>query len=234
MRRIILISPPTQAGTYMWRGTTSTDFPTTGGAYNTSYNGGVADVFVSKLNSGLTSLLASTYLGGSGQDNGFSLALDTSGNVYVTGYTVSTDFPTTSGAYDTSFNVSGYNDVFVSKLNSGLTSLLASTYLGGSSEDSGYSLALDTSGNVYVTGTTWSTDFPTTSGAYDTSHNGQYDVFVSKLNGGLTSLLASTFLGGFGTDVGRSLTIAPSGNVYVMGVTKGAFPTTSGAYDTSL
>ncbi len=212
--------------------TTSTNFPTTSGAYDTSFNGGYRDVFVSKLNSGLTSLLSSTYLGGSADEYGNSLTLDTSGNVFVTGYTGSANFPTTSGAYDTAFN--GSNDVFVSKLNSGLTSLLASTFLGGSQSDSGNALARDTSGNVYVTGDTASTNFPTTSGAYDTSFNGSNDVFVSKLNSGLTSLLASTYLGGSDDDWGGSLTRDSSGNVYVAGETKSTnFPAISGVYDTS-
>ena len=222
----------TSGNVYVTGYTESTNFPTTSGAYDTSFNGGNEDVFVSKLDGGLTSLLASTYVGGSGADYGHSLALDTSGNVYVTSYTRSTDFPTTSGAYDTSSN--GSNDVFVSKLNSGLTSLLASTYVGGSGADQGYAITLDTSGNVYVTGLTYSSDFPTTSGAYDTSFNGGIDVFVSKLNGELTSLLASTYLGGSGADLGWSLTFDTSGNVYVTGHTESTnFPTTSGAYDTS-
>ncbi len=222
----------TSGNVYVTGMTESTNFSTTSGAYDTSFNGGWDDVFVSKLDGGLTSMLASTYLGGSGFDYGYSLALDTSGNVYVTGLTWSTDFPTTSGAYDTSDNV--YNDVFVSKLDGELTSMLASTYLGGSGTDYGYSLALDTSGNVYVTGFTESTDFPTTSGAYDTPYNVYNDVFVSKLDGGLTSLLASTYLGGSGIDYGYSLALDTSGNVYVTGLTESTdFPTTSGAYDTS-
>ncbi|MBF8277623.1 MAG: hypothetical protein HW390_2696 [Candidatus Brocadiaceae bacterium] len=223
--------------------TGSSDFPTTSGAYDASFNGSSndIDVFVSKLDGGLTSLLASTFLGGSGYDFNYnpSFALDVSGNVYVTGNTHSTDFPTTSGAYDTSYNDSSVydTDVFVSKLDGSLTSLLASTYLGGSGFDYDPSLVLDTSGNVYVSGNTGSTDFPATSGAYDTSRNDRFeypDVFVSKLDGGLTSLLASTYLGGTGYDEGRGLVLDTGGNVYVAGITNAKnFPTTSGAYDTS-
>ena len=238
--KVISLALDTSGNVYVTGDTYSSNFPTTSGAYDTSFNyfnyndPGGWDIFVSKLNGELTSLLASTYLGGSdyeGWDEGYSLALDTSGNVYVTGCTGSSDFPTTSGAYDTSFN--GNADVFISKLDSGLTGLLASTYLGGfNGSDCSNSLALDASGNVYVTGTTGSTDFPTTNGAYDTSYSG---AFVSKLNGELTKLLASTYLGGSdGNNQGYSLALDTSGNVYVTGDTYSSnFPTTSGAYDTS-
>ncbi|MDO8095059.1 MAG: SBBP repeat-containing protein, partial [Candidatus Brocadiales bacterium] len=230
----------TSGHVYVTGNTNSIDFPTTNGAYDTSYNGGWMDVFISKLDGGLTTLLASTYLGGSYDDEGGrSLTLDTSGNVYVMGYTVSINFPTTSGAYDTSYNGGG-DDVVVSKLNGGLSSLLASTYLGGSGGDWGWSslsLALDTSGNVYVMGLTDSTDFPTTSGAYDTSYNGdgeENDSFISKLDGELTSLLASTYLGGSDSDYCYAINLDTNGNVYVTGETDSTdFPTTSGAYDTS-
>jgi hypothetical protein len=217
---------------YVTGTTYSTNFPTTRGAYDTAGNGR-CDVFVSKFNSGLTSLLASTLLGRNSDDYGYSIAIDTGGNVYVTGETLSSDFPTTPGAYDTSYN-SGYHDAFVSKFNSGLTSLLASTFLGGISHDYGKSIAIDAGGNVYVTGTTHSTDFPTTAGACDTSSHGDGNVFVSKFNSGLTSLLVSTFQGGSRSDYGNSIAIDAEGNVYVIGETESPnFSTTVGAYETS-
>lgn len=213
--------------------TSSTDFPTTSGAYDTS-RGGSSDIFISKLNGDLTKLLASTFLGGTYNENCFSMIVDSNKNIYVTGETLSTDFPTTTGAYDVS--KSGYSDAFISKLNTDLTRLLASTYLGGTEQDRVFSIVVDSRESVYVTGTTLSKDFPTTIGAYDTSYNSDVcdDVFVSKLNGNLTTLLASTYLGGDSYESGYSIVLNPVGNVYVSGITYSSdFPTTFGAYHTS-
>jgi len=213
---------------YTW----SSEYPTTSGAYDESFNGGYYDVFVSKLNSSLSSLLASTFIGGSDYDRGNSIALDGDRNVYITGETDSSNYPTTSGAYDESYN--GYGDVFVSKLNSSLSTLLSSTFIGGSDYDRGNSIALDGGGNVYITGYTGSSNYPTTSGAYDESHNGESDVFVSKLNSSLSTLLSSTFIGGSSGDSGRSIALDGGGNVYITGETDSSdYPTTSGAYDES-
>jgi hypothetical protein len=158
-------------------------------------------------------LLASTFLGGSGNDEAKAIAIDSSGNVYVAGWTGgSTDFPTTPGAYDTSYsNI----DAFVSKLDSNLTKLLASTYLGGSNDNEAYAIAIDSSGNVYVVGMTNSKDFPTTPGAYDKIFHGSSDTFISKFDANLTQLLASTYLGGISEDVSKSIAIDSSGDVYV-------------------
>ena len=162
----------------------TTDLPVTSGAYDEALNGG-QDIYVSKFSSDLTSLSASTYFGGSGTDDGLDIAIDSSDNVYVIGWTQdhTTDQPTTSGAYDEVHNGGGY-DTFVSKFSSDLTSLSASTFLGGSGDDAGSAIAIDSSDNVYVTGSTAddTTDLPVTSGAYDESHNGDVDVFVSKFS----------------------------------------------------
>ena len=203
----------------------SSDFPTTTNAYDTSLNGNY-DVFVSKLNEDLTNLIASTYLGGSAYEYSLSMAIDPDGNLYVTGKTESSDFPITSDAYNTSHKAGA----FVSKLSGDLTSLLASTYLGYGDS---YSIAIDSGGNIYVTGQTESLNFPTTTGGYG---GGRMDVFITKLSGDLASLLASTYLGGSGYDIGSAIAIDSGGNIYLAGSTfdeSSDFPTTTDAYDTS-
>src|SRR5207249_7428376 len=129
--------------------------------------GGTADAFVTKLNPTGAALGYSTYLGGSSGDEGSGIAVDTLGNAYVTGFTASADFPTTTGAFDTTLG--GTADAFVTKLNATGAALGYSTYLGGSSGDDGSGIAVDTLGNAYVTGVTRSADFATPKGAFDTT-----------------------------------------------------------------
>src|SRR5437899_3068054 len=135
-------------------------------------------------------LIQSTYLGGSGTDEGFAIALDSSGNVYVTGFTESTNFPGTAGGPQAASG--GSADAFVSKLTPDLKTLTQSTYLGGSSTDGGSGIALDSLGNVYVTGGTLSTNFPGTAGGAQAASGGGVDDFVSKLNPDLKTLSQST------------------------------------------
>ena len=174
--------------------TISSDFPTTPGAFQTTLKG-QENVFVSKLNAAGSALLYSTYLGGSGGARGQGIAVDSSGNAYVTGG-AGVDFPTTPGAFQTTFKVDGGVGVFVSKLNATGSALLYSTYVAGTGGDFGYGIAVDASRNVYVTGTTDSSNFPTTKGAYQTTFaGGGADAFVSKLNATGSALLYSTYLG---------------------------------------
>jgi len=174
-------------------------------------------------------LLAATFVGGSSSEEITAIAIDAEGSIYVAGSTLSSDFPTTPGAFDTSNN--GDFDVFVAKLDGDLIALEAATFLGGGRSDFATSIAIDAQGSIYVTGQTPSGNFPTTTGAFDTSHNGNIDVFVAKLDGDLTTLEAATFLGGSRDDEVGPIAIHVSG-VYVAGNTRSAnFPTTFGAFD---
>ncbi len=221
-----------QGNVYVAGKTGADGFPTTPGAYDLTYNGS-DDAFVAKLSNDLTTLIAASFLGGSSWDEATVLAIDGQGNVYVAGQTGSANFPTTPGAYDRTYNY-GLCDTFVAKLSSDLTTLRASTFLGGSGRDFATAIALDVQGNVYIVGLTDSVYFPTTPGAYDRTHNGYYDTFVAKLSGELTTLTAATFLGGNGWDEAANLALDAQGNVYVVGRTESAnFPTTPGAYDTT-
>jgi hypothetical protein len=214
--------------------TNSTDYDVTPGAFQTTYGGGLMDVFVTKLNATGTALVYSTYIGGSGDDGGSGIAVDGSGNAHVTGYTESTDYDVIPGAFQTTNG--GNSDVFVTKLNATGTALVYSTYIGGSANDYGSAIAVDGSGNAYVTGLTSSTDYDVTPWAFQTTNGGGRDVLVTKLNATGTALVYSTYIGGNGDELGRGIAVDGSGNAYVTGwtnstdydVTPGAFQTTNG------
>ncbi len=213
----------------------ATDYPTTPGAYEASHNGST-DAFVTKLAPDGSSLIYSTFLGGSSTDYGFDIAVDTAGSAFVTGSTYDgvTDYPTTPGAYDGMHN--GSNDAFVTKLAPSGASLMYSTFLGGNGGDIGFGLAIDATGSAYVTGETTddTMDYPTTPGAYDEMHNGAQDAFATKLAPSGASLAYSTFLGGIGSDQGIGVAVDPAGSAYLTGRTNDAatdYPTTPGAYD---
>ena len=210
--------------------TATTNFPVTPGAYDASYNGGDYDIFVSKFNSDLTQLLASTYLGGTDMDIANGITVDPSGKVFIAGFTNSSNFPVTTGAYNTAYNG---KTLFISKLDNNLFGVLASTFIGGNSVTD--IIVSSVSGNIFVSGYTNSTSFPVTSGAYDTSYNGgTYDIFVSKFSSNLTQLLASTYLGGNDYDIVYGMDIDPLENIFIVGGTSSTnFPTTPGAYDKS-
>lgn len=207
------------------------DFPTTNGAFSETCTGQY-DAFVTQLNATGSDLVFSTFFGGSGggNDEAKDVALDGSGNVYISGGTGSYDLPGTSSGFDGTLG--GATDPFVAKLNSTGTAVTYATYLGGTGDDDGTAVAVDTSGNAYVTGSTWSDGFPTTAGAFDESHNLYRDVFVSKINADGTELTYSTFIGGTSSEFPRGIALDSATNAYVTGVTQSNdFPATGGAFD---
>lgn len=223
---------------YVFGQTSSSNFPTSVGAYDTALSGS-SDLFISAFSldgNGSADLQFSTFFGGSSgegtSNNRRSLYVDAT-NIYVVGTTASSDFPTTPGAYGTAKN--GSQDAFISEFNLAGTSLVYSTYFGGSQlTDNPNAGVLVDSGNVYIAGSTNSTDLPTTAGAYDTTYNGgSLDFFVAKFTfagGGSSDLLYSTFIGSNGQDTGASFDVH-NGMIYVGGNDGGSgYPTTAGAY----
>jgi centrosomal CEP192-like protein/beta-propeller repeat-containing protein len=194
----------------------SPDFPTTPGAFQTSLVGS-ADAFVTKLNPAGTALAYSTLLGGSGIEFVSGIAVDDGGNAYVTGATSSTDFPTTPGALHITYE-GGPEDAFVTKINPSGTSLVYSTYLGGTGDDVGAGMALDSDGNAYIGGFTSSTDFPTLQ-AFQLANAGGYDAFVTELNAAGDALVYSTYLGGSGSEFVGGIAFDSHRNVYIQGWT---------------
>jgi hypothetical protein len=201
--------------------TTSADFPTTGDAFQLTY-GGDSDAFITHLNSSGNALVYSSFLGGHAADFGQAVALDSSGNAYLTGATQSSDFPLRNALQSTK---GGGSDVFVAKVNFSGTELLYSTYLGGAQADIGQAIAVDSPGNAYVAGYTFSSDFPIQN-PYQGSTAGEPDAFVAKLNPAGSALVFSTYLGGSGDDRGLGIALDTSGSVYVAGVSRSTdFPT---------
>jgi uncharacterized repeat protein (TIGR01451 family) len=205
--------------------TSSTNFPTHGPAF--SNNAGLSDIFVTKIDASGGNIVYSTYIGGSGLDRGDGIAVDTSGNAYVVGRvdSSSTDFPTTAGAFATTYRGGDFDGV-VFKLNAQGNALVYSTFLGGEANDSTEGVAVDSSGNAYVTGGTKSIGFPVTSGGVQGFLAGDTDAYLTKINPTGTALLYSTMLGGTGTDRGSGVAIDSSGNAYIAGFTSSQdFPT---------
>ncbi len=230
------------AGNAYVTGTTkSSNFPTTGGAFDRSLNIPAncprcvvdnTDSFVFKLNAAGSALSYSTYLGGTDIDSARGIAVDAAGSAYVTGETLSNDFPTTAGAV--SRTLRGDDDVFVTKLNPTGSALSYSTFLGGTAVDNGERIAVDAGGNAYALGFSSSTDFPTTPGAFDTTANGGFDTTLTKLNPAGSALVYSTYLGGSDFDSGSGLAVDSAGSAYVTGGTPSAnWPITPGAFDTT-
>ncbi len=232
--------------------TSSSNFPVTPGAFSITLNGN--DAFVVKMNPADLGLVYATFLGGSGHEDGSGLAVDDMGQVYVTGSTMSSDFPVTPGAFDSTCGTDGACnpnqwghetfDVFVAKFNSAGTSLQYATFLGGNRVDFGHNIAVDDQGNVYLAGVTLSSSgFPITAGAFDTvcgtdgdcnygDSNNTNDVFVIKLNANGTEIDYGTFLGGSQDEYPMAIAVNEGGNAYILGHTQSwEFPATPNAFD---
>ncbi|MCA1683587.1 MAG: SBBP repeat-containing protein, partial [Actinobacteria bacterium] len=220
--------------------TQSPNFPTTPGAFDGTFNGSI-DGYVVKLSPN-GSLVYSTFLGGVNFDSGSGIAVDYRGAAYVPGITGSPDFPTTPGAYDTTFHGVGGPapppfgpgdfDAYLTKLAPDGSRLEYSTFLGGSRLDVGFEVEVSLLGDAYVAGLTLSPDFPTTPGAYDRTLGGPYDAYVTKFSRDGSAVVYSTLLGGSGTDGALGLALDPLGSAYVSGGTASPdFPTTPGAFD---
>jgi hypothetical protein len=212
-----------EGNAYVAGRTEADDFPTRN-PIQSRYGGGSDDVFLSKLNANGSSLIYSTYLGGSEYDQARSMALDKNGNVYITGRTESANYPVLNPIIP---GYSGKQDAFVTKVSADGSRMIYSTYLGGRENDIGHAITIDTDGNAYVTGLSNSPDFPTV-GAIQPSFRGGDgdDTIVVKINSAGTSLVYSTFIGGSGDDESRAIAVDAAGNVIITGYTRSHdFPT---------
>ena len=230
------IALDSEGAVYVVGTTVSDDFRTTAGALRTTKRGNFRDGYVVKLGSSGESLLFATYLGGEGHDEALAVAVDSTGNAHVTGFTSSEDGITTADAYQGSLG--GDFDAFLVKLDTRGEVIEYGTYLGGSRNDRGQAIAVDTAGHVAFAGRTTSIDFPTTEGAYQTSYGGGGffgDAFVAQFDIAAGQLFFSTFLGGVTDDQGNAVDIEPWGDVTVVGSTGSSdFPVTADAVQSVL
>jgi hypothetical protein len=223
------IALDTNDDVYLTGYTTATDFPVSKGAFQFTLTGSQA-AFVTAFNPSGSALIYSTYLGGTSSDSGYGIAVDGSGNAYVTGQAISSDFPITPGVFQPTLG--GWN-AFVTKVDPAGNKLIYSTFLGGSGRDSGAAIAIDGLGEAYLTGKAGSSNFPITPNALGKYAPGGGDAFVSKLNATGTQLLYSTYLGGSQSDSGSDLVLDSSGNAYIAGLTYSSdFPVISDAFET--
>ncbi len=218
------------AGAAYVAGPTSSGFPTTPDAFDRTYNGGNYDAYVAKISADGSALEYATYLGDSGDDYAEALVLDAGGCALVAGYTTSSSFPTTAGAFQRALG--GSADAYVAKISADGSALEYATYVGDSGYDFAGALALDTDGCAIVGGYTASSNFPTAAGAFQPAFGGgTYDAFVAKLGADGKSLVYGTYLGGSGNDYAEALALDGAGCVTVAGNTSSTnFPTTAGAF----
>jgi hypothetical protein len=204
--------------------TSSNNFPISTTLQST-YGGGSFDGFVTKL--GTTgSVVYSTYVGGSLNDQAEGVAVDGAGEAFITGLTFSTNFPTASPLQGSNLAASG--TAFVAKLNAAGSAFGYSTYLGGSTQDSANAIAIDSAGDAYVVGSTSSSNFPTSAPLQASNQGGPGDAFVAKLNAAGSALVYSTYLGGSGPDTANAIALDAAGEAFVVGSTaSGNFPTAS-------
>jgi hypothetical protein len=223
---------------YLTGATTSTDFPIAGAAPQSSSGGGASDAFALEFNPnapGAAALVFSTYIGGSDKDIGYAIDVDSQGVMYVTGLTLSGDFPTVGAYAGVRY---GNQDAFITKVDPNRGSFAYSTYLGGELDDAGRAIAVSPSGAVYVAGDTLSTQFPQAGNQYQPTFLGGGDLFVVQMDltkSGLNSLVYSTFLGGSKLEGVRKMIIDPGGKLLLTGYTLSPdFPVTRGALQSSL
>lgn len=206
-------------------GYTSSLFPTTPGAAQTLYAGGFADAFVVKLNTSGSAAVYSTLLGGAGNDEAQAIVVDAAGNACIAGYTDSPNLPVYAAWQPFS---GGEGDALIACLNATGSSWTMVSYLGGSNLDQAYALASDASGNLYVAGTTYSSDFPVTAGVVQPANAGSYDAFIAKLSAGGSTLVYATYLGGNSSDAATTIAVGSTSDVWIGGYTDSTtFPLSS-------